>query len=708
MSISAEISSVLAQRVGDIYASGESIMLERVARRAAKGVTEPAWTEAKAKTMTADRRAAEKLLGSIEKDAKYEISEAVEKAYKSGVISAEKDFKLPQTVMRDIEVPANIQKLVLESENLITNMNLRVLRDVDDKFRMIQAKASELAVAGVETRRQAMQRMLNMMADEGLTGFVDKAGRKWTASAYSEMATRTVTARSAITGHLDRQERAKRDLVLISDHSGSCPLCAEFAGRVFSVSGDDPKYPSLDHARAGGLFHPNCRHTLTGYIPELHGEYEEHLRTWDKEHHKAVYEFEQRQRYNERMIRHWKKRKKVALSPKEVKKTKKAVSKWQAEQRQLLQNFQSEMEERGLPDFILRRKYERESITNLVGEAGRVKTIKAKPVKPRRPRTPKAPPKPPPKPKNAIKRMTIDLEDGLRREKPTVQIEYKNNVLRKFENSDPKYQQFVDTIFDEKHGVKGYEYRPRFHKSTDAFYDPGEKRFYLSALDDMKNPRGNYATYFHEKGHAMDNAAGNILWENQTARRQFWGKQPTGNYISKRRDFYQAIEDDFDNFLRRVVDDQRTIVRKDMERIIEEAEDLRDDWVRRVTAKGHTISEADKKAYVRKEIFPKLTREPELRDTAKDMINEIAISEGGNAVSDIMGGMTDNKFRAHYGHEKSYWTDRGIEDAVSKEMFAHFSAAVTDPKSYENMKKFFPNTAKAYDKLLADFMKVVK
>ena len=54
------------------------------------------------------------------------------------------------------------------------------------------------------------------------------------------------------------------DLVQISanDSYSTCDYCTEWSGKIVSVSGANPHYPSLEDAYAGGCFHVNCKHYL--------------------------------------------------------------------------------------------------------------------------------------------------------------------------------------------------------------------------------------------------------------------------------------------------------------------------------------------------------------------------------------------------------------------------------------------------------------
>jgi hypothetical protein len=67
-------------------------------------------------------------------------------------------------------------------------------------------------------------------------------------------------------GTANRLVEQGHDLVKISTHIGACPLCEPWQGKVLSITGKTKGYPTLEEAKAAGLFHPNCRHAYGLYI----------------------------------------------------------------------------------------------------------------------------------------------------------------------------------------------------------------------------------------------------------------------------------------------------------------------------------------------------------------------------------------------------------------------------------------------------------
>lgn len=111
------------------------------------------------------------------------------------------------------------------------------------------------------------------LQQQGITAFVDKAGRRWSLHAYCSMAMRTTRRQAEVLAVLTADP--EQDLYKISSHSTTCPLCAPYEGRVYSRSGTDPDFPPLaaafgkvDPAGPDDLsnswlnIHPNCLHVL--------------------------------------------------------------------------------------------------------------------------------------------------------------------------------------------------------------------------------------------------------------------------------------------------------------------------------------------------------------------------------------------------------------------------------------------------------------
>lgn len=98
---------------------------------------------------------------------------------------------------------------------------------------------------------------------EAWVGIVDKAGRRWNLSTYSEMVVRTKLQQAHVEGvRVEALDRGV-DLAVISTHGATDP-CRNFEGMVISMNGLTPGYKTYAELRASGkIFHPNCGHHIT-------------------------------------------------------------------------------------------------------------------------------------------------------------------------------------------------------------------------------------------------------------------------------------------------------------------------------------------------------------------------------------------------------------------------------------------------------------
>ena len=76
---------------------------------------------------------------------------------------------------------------------------------------------------------------------------------------YAKAVAQTTFREGQIQATLDQCARYGNDLVEISDHNTDCELCQQYEGKIYSLSGNDPKYPPLKEKPP---FHLNCQHSM--------------------------------------------------------------------------------------------------------------------------------------------------------------------------------------------------------------------------------------------------------------------------------------------------------------------------------------------------------------------------------------------------------------------------------------------------------------
>lgn len=102
-------------------------------------------------------------------------------------------------------------------------------------------------------------------------------GARMPTDKYAEMLARTTRTETQNIAMLGKALDDGNDLVECSTISPTCPTCAIYQGRIYSISGNTPGYPALYKTafRNGySCIHPNCRHQFFPYNPKFHTEAE--------------------------------------------------------------------------------------------------------------------------------------------------------------------------------------------------------------------------------------------------------------------------------------------------------------------------------------------------------------------------------------------------------------------------------------------------
>lgn len=175
--------------------------------------------------------------------------------------------------------------------------------------------ATGKVITGTESRQQALRQALSQIHKEGITGFYDRIGRKWSPEAYVNMDIRTTVHNTAIEAVKIRQEDYGVDIFRVSRHSGARPLCYPYQGRYFSwnnksgtfTDGEGKRHryspiSSTSYGKPAGLFGINCGHHPITMIPGV--SIPRDRPEQDKEENDKVYAESQEQRRLEREIRY--------------------------------------------------------------------------------------------------------------------------------------------------------------------------------------------------------------------------------------------------------------------------------------------------------------------------------------------------------------------------------------------------------------------
>lgn len=149
---------------------------------------------------------------------------------------------------------------------------LSIVNGVQDAYREATESAAALVLSGGATLQDATEIAVNNLLDKGIKT-INVGNRKMGIDAYAETSIRTIAGNAQVQGSIDRYEDADQYLSFVTDSPMECDVCRPYEGKVIRTTNDlekiPPKFhevPSLDNAKADGLFHPNCTHSLQVYI----------------------------------------------------------------------------------------------------------------------------------------------------------------------------------------------------------------------------------------------------------------------------------------------------------------------------------------------------------------------------------------------------------------------------------------------------------
>ena len=138
---------------------------------------------------------------------------------------------------------------------------------------VVRKMALEQKISGGKLK-QKVSEAVNFLAKQNIFTFKDKLGRVYSLESYATMAIKTIQTAALNSSVFNASLQLKNDLVKMSSHSTSCPICAMYQGRVYSITGKTKGYPALETINNGNvvqykIIHPHCRHRFTVYVKDM-------------------------------------------------------------------------------------------------------------------------------------------------------------------------------------------------------------------------------------------------------------------------------------------------------------------------------------------------------------------------------------------------------------------------------------------------------
>ncbi len=279
----------LADPIVEMHVAWETTTIQFLADRLGAGIDRDDWPQRRAVDLAQVRRDLDRTVARLAEVAGAEIQDAITEAYRRG-------NGAPPLPARERQLSGGLLDRLRQMWAALTGSVARL-------WNRAVAAGTRTDPAG---RRASVQRVLDRAADRGIEVFRDARGRIVTVGPWVQETVQTSAGNAAMDGFVDRLTVSGDDLVRVTRSPHPCPVCEPWEDRVLSISGMSSQYPGLAEARAAGLWHPRCRHTIQRY---RRGERFLH----EIDHQPGTYDEEQQQRYLERGIRKWKRRRAAAL-----------------------------------------------------------------------------------------------------------------------------------------------------------------------------------------------------------------------------------------------------------------------------------------------------------------------------------------------------------------------------------------------------------
>ena len=318
-----------------LYMDCEDRLLQIICKRLSSGADFTGknldWNLKKLNDMGGLTRDAVKAISQTSQRAKNLVAEIIEKSAITALESDGINNEVTDGVRRSIE------GLVAQAESSMNIVNTTMLAGAQDSYgeilavlnnerNIIMNRYAVDTTIGVTNFRNSVASAVRELAENGITAYEDKSGRRWSPEAYVSMDLRTTTANATRQAVQAQGKDFGMDVILVSSHAGARPLCAKFQGRCFSMSNrsgtiTDARGKKYDYEpisvtgynpasgtniEPAGLFGINCRHTFR-YIEE--GTFiSRETPTQTKEQiaeNNRQYALSQEQRALEREIRNW-------------------------------------------------------------------------------------------------------------------------------------------------------------------------------------------------------------------------------------------------------------------------------------------------------------------------------------------------------------------------------------------------------------------
>lgn len=228
-----------------------------------------------------------KLIKDLEEKTDDFISSEIPKEYRRSLDETYDYFKRNNLEMKPPAAFASIhndavnllaREMQYSIKSALGTVGRQVMRYLDESrdeaLRRTGLLESGIKAASGGTIVDMKKSMVKRLQDQGFMTVQYGSGsnaRQVPLDVYAMLCARSTTREAGNTAREIQLTENGYDLIEMTEHFPTCEVCAALQGKVFSISGNDKRFPPLSMAYRDGYHnvHPNCRHVMVPFIEEF-------------------------------------------------------------------------------------------------------------------------------------------------------------------------------------------------------------------------------------------------------------------------------------------------------------------------------------------------------------------------------------------------------------------------------------------------------
>jgi Phage minor capsid protein 2 len=215
------------------------------------------------------------IIANLSDDAANLAKEVIEESYKQGSNDAVQQL-VEQTLKNKEELTTSlstvihtqaVQETLDEVFYRILECNDNMSADAKQRIEDITRRANQRSLIEGISRRQATKDATAELLKTHITGIVAKNGAVIPADKYMANVIQYHQRKAHVEGSINRMIDNGEELVYVNSVGITCGICAVYQGRVYSITGQDTRFPKLDKRPP---YHSHCVHSTSAWVEDYH------------------------------------------------------------------------------------------------------------------------------------------------------------------------------------------------------------------------------------------------------------------------------------------------------------------------------------------------------------------------------------------------------------------------------------------------------